>query len=152
MKNKALKSGFGLVEMMVAALATSILALIVGSMLVFGWTGWKRYNDSVAMQRDSSLALRRIAKEIRRTPMANITVGSTLICINTNGTYRFSVNNSGDLNLRKNSGTDFPLVRGMVASLGFNTLSNSTRSVGVALNLSTGTDNSNNKMVIFTRN
>lgn len=151
MKNKALKSGFGLVEMMVAALAASILALIVGSMLVSGWTGWKRYNDSVAMQRDSSLALRRIAKEIRRTPMANITVGSTLICINTNGTYKFSVNNSGDLNL-ENSGTDFPLVRGMVASLGFNTLSNSTRSVEVALNLSTGTDNSNNKMVIFTRN
>ena len=152
MKKKVLKGGFGMVEMMVAILATSILALTVGSMLVSGWTGWKRYNDSVAMQRDASLAMRRIAKEIRRTPTSGVTVGaSSLICINTNGIYRFSENN-GNLNLKVDSGADFPLVRGFVVASGFNSTANSSRSVRITLNLSTGSDNSNNQMIIFTRN
>ena len=70
------KLGFTLVELMVAALAFSILALAVGSMLVFGWQGWKRSNDLVEMQRDATLTMMMISKEIRNATFDEITDGA----------------------------------------------------------------------------
>ncbi len=75
-RTKNSKLGFALVELMVAALAFSILALAVGSMLVFGWQGWKRSNDLVGMQRDATLAMMMISKEIRNATFDEISDGS----------------------------------------------------------------------------
>lgn len=151
MRNKIPKAGFSLIELMMAMLATSILVLAVGSMLVYGWMGWKRNNDSVAMQRDVSLAMRIIAREIRRTPMTGITVGDTLTCINANGTYAFTASGR-DLNFQVDSEVTFPLVRDCLS--GFSTTNNPLNgSVAVLLNLNTaGMDVSTNSMVVFTRN
>jgi len=73
---KKSRLGFTLVELMVAALAFSLLAVAVGSMLVFGWQGWKRSNDLVGMQRDATLAMMMISKEIRNAAYDEITDGS----------------------------------------------------------------------------
>jgi len=75
-RTKQSKCGFTLVELMVAALAFSILSLAVGSMLVYGWQGWKRNNDLVAMQRDASLAMMMISKEIRNAQYDEIVEGA----------------------------------------------------------------------------
>ena len=74
-RTKKSKLGFTLVELMMAMLAFSILSLAVGSMLVYGWQGWKRNNDLVAMQRDASLAMMMISKEIRNAQYDEITDG-----------------------------------------------------------------------------
>ena len=75
-KTRKSRNGFTLVELMVATLAFSILVLAVGSMLVFGWMGWKRNNDLVNMQRDASLAMMMISKEIRNASYDEIIEGS----------------------------------------------------------------------------
>lgn len=72
---KNAKLGFTLVELMMASLAFSMLALAVGSMLVFGWQGWKRSNDVVGMQRDATLAMMMISKEIRNATYDQIIDG-----------------------------------------------------------------------------
>jgi prepilin-type N-terminal cleavage/methylation domain-containing protein len=70
------KKGFTLIEVMVAAVAFSLLVVAVGSMLVFGYRGWRRNNDLVNMQRDASLTLMMIAREIRNGTYDDVTVGS----------------------------------------------------------------------------
>lgn len=142
--------GFTIIELLVGMLAVGMLSLIIGSMLIFAWKSWHMNNNSVELQRDTSLAMRVIAREIRRTPIEKITVGSALTCINTNGTYTFS-QSGGDLNLQVGSDPAWPLVRDYVSS--FNTTkTNALGVVSVTLNLSTGSDDSQNRMIIYSRN
>lgn len=75
-RNITSNRGFTLVELMVVMLVSAVLALAVGSMLVFGWMGWVRSNESVSSQRDASLAMLMIAKEIRNSSYDDITAGS----------------------------------------------------------------------------
>lgn len=96
---KKSRLGFTLVELMVAALAFSVLALAVGSMLVFGWRGWKRNNDLVSMQRDATLTITAISKEIRNATFEEITDGAG-ISFSGSG---ISFNESGNKLMRGNS-------------------------------------------------
>ena len=80
--NKQSKRGFTLVELMVSMVVLALLSLTIGSVLIFTWTGWHRASDSVAMQRDASLAMRMIAKEIRASDSDDIEVGNYLKCSN----------------------------------------------------------------------
>lgn len=66
------KKGFTIVELMVSMITLSILLLTVGSMLVFGWRGWRRMTDTVNMQRDAVIALNWISKEIRNSKGSEI--------------------------------------------------------------------------------
>ena len=77
--------GFSLVELMVAALAFSILVLLTGSMLIFGWRGWKQANENVNMQQDASLAMTMISKEIRNATSGEITVAAGVISFGGSG-------------------------------------------------------------------
>lgn len=79
-RKKASNSGFTVVELMVAMLVSAVLALAVGSMLVFGWMGWVRSNEIVSSQRDASLAMLMIAKEIRNSSYDTITDGAGIQC------------------------------------------------------------------------
>ena len=144
------KGGFGVMELLVAMLATSLLVLAVGSMMVFAWKGWVQSAASVEMQRDVSLAMRTIATEIRRTPMANITDGASLVCNNSAGTI--TVSRSGrDLNLRVGATASVLLVRDIATA--FSTKKNNANgSVTVSLNLATGSDVSAIQMIVYSRN
>lgn len=75
MNAKKRSEGFTIIELMVSMIAFSILALAVGSMLYFGWLGWRRNTDSVAMQRDAMIAMRIVEHRIRN---ASLTVSSPL--------------------------------------------------------------------------
>lgn len=74
-KNKS-RGGFTLVEMMVAALAFGIMMLVVGSMLYYAWLAWKRNNEVVAMQRNATIAMMMLSKEIRNSTYSAITPGA----------------------------------------------------------------------------
>lgn len=141
--------GFSIVELMVAMLATSILALAVGSMLVFGWISWKRNNDSVNMQRDASLAFSMMAKEIRMSNISDVTVGSSLECSNDHGTIGF-VRNGGHLDMLVDGVFRMRLVRDRVAF--FNTAKTTGGLVSITLNVDAGTDLNDNTLEIATRN
>ena len=60
-------TGFSLIELMVASMAMSILALTIGSMIYFSYKGWQQNLDAVELQRTGYLAMRTIASEIRHS-------------------------------------------------------------------------------------
>ena len=84
------KRGFTLIELQIGMLASGLLVLSVGLILMYGWISWRESNSIVNMQRDSSLALRALANEIRSSNIADITAGNPLVCVNANGTTRFA--------------------------------------------------------------
>jgi hypothetical protein len=137
-----------MVELLLGMLAASIMALAVGSILYYAWVSWVQSNAAVEMQRDASLSMRIIAKEVRRTPVSGITDGTSLTCVNTGGSFTF-LSNGNNLDMQFGGGQSVTLARNVLAY--FNaTVSN--RAVVVELNLSTGSDTSENRMTIFTRN
>ena len=69
MSAKKKSDGFTIIELMVSMIAFAILALAVGSMLYFGWLGWRRNTDSVAMQRDAMIAMRVVEHRIRNASL-----------------------------------------------------------------------------------
>ena len=138
-----------MVELMLTMTAASIMAITIGSVLYFVWVSWRSNNESVEMQRDATLAMHAIVREIRRTPVDGITTGSSLVCVNTNGTYTF-VQSGDNLDIQYESGESFTLVRGIVSS--FNTVSTNHRAVVVSLELNTQSDNSSIKNTIYSRN
>ena len=151
MKSHESKSGFTLVELMVVALAFSILALATGSMLVFGWQGWKRMNDSVDMQRDASLAMRVMAREVRKSTIANITVGSgQLGCVNPDGEAIGFAVSGGNLDMSVDGTFFMHLIRRQSVSL----TSEITNGVAVVLTLGldTGNDSGDIESIIYVRN
>lgn len=149
-KNMVSNSGFTLVELMVAMLVAAILALAVGSMLVFGWMGWVRSNEIVASQRDASLAMLMIAKEIRNSSYGDITAGSGIVCKD------FSFQDSG-VDLTRNDGmkvVDGWLVSGSFVSTKKEDISASgtSRWVRVAFSLQTSTEVNNYAIEVTPRN
>lgn len=69
------RSGFTLAELLMAILASSILAILVGSMLVFGYRSWMDNWDAVNAQQDASLAMDAVGRLIRETRAADISIG-----------------------------------------------------------------------------
>jgi prepilin-type N-terminal cleavage/methylation domain-containing protein len=68
------KSGFTLVEMMVAMLAASVLAITFSAMLIATYRSWENNRDFVKMQNDASLAIALIGREIRKSNIEDITI------------------------------------------------------------------------------
>jgi len=150
--NQTSRSGFQLIELMVAMVAVGIFAVAAGSMLVFTWKGWHNNLKSVQMQRDTTIAMRVMEREIRRTPIGGFTPGtSTLTCFNTNTLNTVVFAKSGDrLNMQVNSDPVVTLIDEYVQSFASST--NANGSVAVNLALSTGSDSSSSTMVVYTRN
>ena len=63
---KIRRAGFTLIELMMAMLAGAIMALVVGSILVFGYQGWADNNRKVELQRDASLAMEAVGRQLRQ--------------------------------------------------------------------------------------
>jgi Tfp pilus assembly protein PilW len=65
-------AGFTIMELMVGILAMAIIALAVGSMLVYGWNGWRRNMESIEMQRNAMVAMHVLEQRIRNAAMDDI--------------------------------------------------------------------------------
>ncbi|MFC1467990.1 PilW family protein [Verrucomicrobiota bacterium] len=107
MKTKNGTKGFSLVELMVTALAISILALTFGTTIYFVYKGWNQNLAATQLQQSAYAAMRRIAREIRHTEEygedgEQITVTDTQLDLPDNDLLgiparSFSINDDGDL-------------------------------------------------------
>lgn len=75
-------------ELLVSMITMSILVLVVGSMLIFGWRGWYRMSDSVNMQRDAVIAMNWISMQIRNSKSSEISWDSSGIYFSADGFRR----------------------------------------------------------------
>lgn len=78
------KSGFSLVELMAGMASAAILALVFGSVLVYGFRGWTRLRAEAAMQGDADVAMRTMDRIGRGASNATWSA-STLTLVMTNG-------------------------------------------------------------------
>jgi len=92
-KIKKSRLGFTIIELMMTTLVFAVLVLAVGSMLIYGWQGWKRTSEWVRMQRDASLAILMISKEIRNATYDTITEGSGISFVDSGFTFSESGKN-----------------------------------------------------------
>lgn len=144
------KAGFTLVELMVAALATTLLAMTVGLTLYFGWLGWNRVNDSVDMQRDTSLAMRVMARAIRGSSSLDDSVASELDCTNPSNVVSF-VQSGGNLDMEIDGTFQMHLIRDVVNSF-TPTVDSADGSVDLVLQLNAGDDVATVSETVYTRN
>ncbi len=92
MKRCTAQHGFSLVELMVALVSGSILAVTAGSMMYYTYLGWQRSNRAVGIQRDAAMAAELLSHSLRRTAAVNVTVTSaTITIVRPVATERFSV-------------------------------------------------------------
>jgi Tfp pilus assembly protein PilW len=66
------KKGFTIVELMMGMVASTIIAIAVGSMLYYGWLGWRQSMDAASMQRNAMLAMKTVENRIRNAKAADI--------------------------------------------------------------------------------
>ena len=59
------KAGFSLLELVAGILAAAILALTAGSMLWYGYRGWKQVGDSIGLQRDMRNSMEVMSRAVR---------------------------------------------------------------------------------------
>lgn len=146
MKARKQSKGFTVVELMVGMLAMSVMVLVVGSMLFYGWLGWRRSMESVGMQRDALIAMETIAKEIRSSNISEVT-GDTA------GIY-FSVSSPVVVRTAKFQylAADIPFNPGVnIKNFGVRTVDN-TVTVRFTLYTSDGADENAYRMSVNTRN
>lgn len=74
MKMNSRKSGFTLIELMVSALVGAVLALTVGSMIVFGYIAWSNNSQAVKIQNDTSLAMTALGRYIRESNINDLLI------------------------------------------------------------------------------
>jgi type II secretory pathway pseudopilin PulG len=88
------KSGFSLVELMLVAIATSIMVLIFGSIMYFSFKGWHQNAAAVELQRTAYVAMRTIATEIRHSdPISTTNVTATSIYLGKDTRDPYNVTN-----------------------------------------------------------
>ncbi len=66
------KRGLTIVELLVAMVAASILALAVGAIMYYSYRGWASVQSVGNMERDGSLAMQAVAKEVRGAASSNV--------------------------------------------------------------------------------
>ena len=71
------RAGFSLVELMVAALAGSVLAITAGTLLVMAFGAWQRNHTAVNLQRDCTAAMDMMRRAVRNTTLSLVTVATT---------------------------------------------------------------------------
>ncbi len=69
------RAGFSLIELVAGMLAAAVLALTAGSMLWYGYRGWRRTVDAVELQRDSRVAMDVLTRSMRAGTNMTFTTG-----------------------------------------------------------------------------
>jgi Tfp pilus assembly protein PilW len=146
------RAGFSLVELIAGILAAAVLALTAGSMLWYGYLGWRRTGEAVALQRDSRVAMDVLTRALRTGTNMTFTTGMvfTVWCpdkprasVYASGRNLFYVPNMAS------GGNSMQLIGGTLDrfSISFNSGSSS-----VLLMLSTPTSSISNRVVVSRRN
>lgn len=150
-------SGFSVVELTFGILAAAILALTVGAMLSYGYSGWKRCNEEAEVQRLGAVAARNLdwtLRGARRSGMI-LTNSSAVVFQMTNDVWaRFyqegaSVRYDADIG---SAGTDsYVISNRLVSTGGFQCVASGVNAVSISLRLADGVTQQID-MVVFPRN
>lgn len=70
------QAGFSLLELLVASVAASVLALTAGSMLVYAWISWRDVQEGCRMQQDAAITLTWIRNRVGETAPDNISANT----------------------------------------------------------------------------
>jgi prepilin-type N-terminal cleavage/methylation domain-containing protein len=81
------QNGFTLVELMIAMVGASILALIVATILFMTYRSWRTDNEYARMRRDIAFAMQLMAKEVRISSYNGITVSTNSLLCPTNAMH-----------------------------------------------------------------
>lgn len=154
------RAGFSLIELIAGILAAAVLALTAGSMLWYGYLGWRRTGETVELQRDYRAAMDVLTRALRACPSTNMTfvsatAGLVFTCPGkpTARVYR-SGNDLVYVPDTASGGNSTRLIGGTLAPNGFNVdLGASTSTVSsVLLMLSTTTSSISNRVIVSRRN
>lgn len=145
----AQKTGFTLVELLMAVVASAILALVVGIMLVYAWGEFRRDRDGVNMQEDGRIAMETIARTIRSASAPNVQVlSSNDLRVTSSGVTKRVYASGNSLFYDPNmavAGDAVSLVNNRLIS--FIALTTNSTSVQVTLTLTAG-DNTHNETIL----
>jgi prepilin-type N-terminal cleavage/methylation domain-containing protein len=132
-------AGFTLMELMVGMLAMAIMALTVGSLLVYGWKSWRSTSESIQMQRNAMVSMRILEHRIRNASMADISGF---------GTQTFTFSADPDFSSAELSDGPFVTVKSFTAT------TNSLGGVEVSFTLATtgGADEDTYSVTVYPRN
>ena len=120
--------GLTLVEMAAAMLASTILMISAGVMLVNGYSCWHRNHDVLELQRDATITMATLARAVRGASSGDVSIplpGQTaeLLVIQTiDGPLSFDVR-EGDLVYTSGAGREVTVVQGSLAK--FEVMNNS---------------------------
>ncbi len=112
------RMAFSLVELLAVMVSGAVLAITAGTLLFFGFLGWRRHSQALDMQRDATLAMKVVGDAVRESHARAVPppVGSRLV-IPRNGftseVYQTSNNLMFDPSVNR-SGDDYTLVAGRV--------------------------------------
>jgi prepilin-type N-terminal cleavage/methylation domain-containing protein len=158
MNTKHKKSGFSLIELMVAAMAFGILAVAVGTTLYFGWLGWRINSESVEMQRNASLVMRLIEKAVQHSEPDDLpnAKGSILsLSANTrrnNGESEAFEISENDLVYKENGTVTMTLVRGFLSSFTITPILDESLYIELVQSSTEGRETHTSTMIVSTRN
>ncbi|MCX7819313.1 MAG: hypothetical protein N2652_08910 [Kiritimatiellae bacterium] len=100
MSGRSARRGFTVVELLATAVAASILAIALGSVLYFVYAALRRSNEALNLQRDMSYALELLQRTGRSASPSEVTLGSGSVTFGTNmfrpKGCRFYDNRTGD--------------------------------------------------------
>ncbi len=118
MPERAPGAGFTLVEILASMLASAVMALTAGSVLVYAYMGWARNRDAVKMQTDASLAMNVLSRDIRESAVSDIAIHSNRIDFATNAVRHVpaAVYQAGDKLIRDPGG--FEVIENWLVSFG----------------------------------
>ncbi|MCK4905293.1 prepilin-type N-terminal cleavage/methylation domain-containing protein [bacterium] len=152
LKNKSIsgRTGFTLVEMMVAVIILSIFIVAVGMMLSSSWRFWNDGWQQVILQRDASYAFASVEKVVRSGSSATILDGGTGLEVIKDGTSGWTKNfQSGGGVLQLVEGSQTKDIISRVQSINFSISGNT---VLVTLTLTDGSSVVDFRTTIFLRN
>jgi prepilin-type N-terminal cleavage/methylation domain-containing protein len=90
------RKGFTIVELMVAVMASAIVVLAAGIVVVIGQTAWNQTWKKVNLQRNASVAMLRMSKSIKSATSATVDPNGKILNItdgNTVSSYVMDTNN-----------------------------------------------------------
>lgn len=77
------RTGFSLIELLVASVAAGILALTASTLLVLAWKSWATLREGIEMQRDAAVAFTTIKHQLRGATPGDVTATNGLVQIHT---------------------------------------------------------------------
>jgi type II secretory pathway pseudopilin PulG len=63
---------FSLVELLAVMVSGAVLAITAGTLLFFGFLGWRRHSQALDMQRDATLAMKVVGDAVRESHAASL--------------------------------------------------------------------------------